>query len=116
MLAGQPDAIVKVTPQKGRYEATDDTALREEVEAVRARPGYDALTAVQQGRIFVLASEIHGGPRAPIGAAYEARWIHPGLCADIDPVAWNREYLEKFQRVPVRGSYAWPAPDGEEQR
>jgi iron complex transport system substrate-binding protein len=113
VLAGQPDAVIKITPQKERYQATDDAVLRDEVRSIRERPGYAALNAVRQERVYVLASDIHGGPRAPVGAAYEARWLHPGACLDIDPAAWNREYLEQFQRVPARGSYAWPQPDGE---
>lgn len=108
VLAGTPWAVIKITPLPGRYEATDGAALEGEVRAMAARPGYEALEAVRQGRVYVLASDVHGGPRAPVGAGYEARWLHPGLCRDLDPEAWNREYLERFQRVPVRGVYAWP--------
>ena len=111
VLAGQPDAVIKVTSCNKRYQATDDTALREEAQSILTRPGYDAINAVHQGKVSVLASEIHGGPRAPVGTAYEFRWLHPGICPDIDPVAWNTEYLEKFQHVPAQGFYAWPEPD-----
>jgi len=113
VLAGQPDAIIKVTSRNKRYQATDDTDLRAEVRAIRERPGYDALKAVRQNQVFILASDIHGGPRAPIGAAYEARWLHPGVCPDIDPAAWNREYLERFQHMPAKGFFAWPQPGAE---
>lgn len=109
VLAGQPDAIIKVSARDKRYQATDDAALRAEAQTIRNRPGYDAIPAVRQGKVYVLASEIHGGPRAPIGTAYEFRWLHPDLCQDIDPAAWNKEYLEKFQHVPMQGFYAWPA-------
>jgi len=111
VLSGQPDAIIKVTSRNNRYQATDDAALREDVRSILTRPGYDALNAVRQGKVFVLAAEIHGGPRAPIGVAYEFRWLHPGICPDIDPAAWNKEYLETFQRVLAKGFYAWPQPD-----
>lgn len=115
VLAGQPDAIIKVTSSQKRYQATDDRSLRDGVRTIRNRPGYDALKAVRQDKVFILASDIHGGPRAPIGAGYEARWLHPGQCPDIDPAAWNREYMERFQHMPDKGFFAWPKP-GEEAR
>jgi iron complex transport system substrate-binding protein len=108
ILAGAPEAIVKITPLAGCYAAQSAEALRNEARAIADRPGFAALTAVSQGRIYVLASDIHGGPRAPIGAAYLARWLHPGQCRDIDPDALNREYLERFQGMPAKGAFAWP--------
>lgn len=113
VLAGAPEALIKITSLPGRYEAGDGAALAAEARAIATRPGFDALAAVRQGRVFVLASDVHGGPRAPVGAAYEARWLHPGRCPDIDPAAWNRDYLERFQHLPFRGTYAWPEPSPE---
>ena len=110
VLAGAPEAVIKITPLPGRYEDRDGTALAAEVRGLTERPGFGALAAVGQGRVYVLASDVHGGPRAPVGAGYEARWLHPGQCLDIDPPAWNREYLERFQHVPFQGAYAWPLP------
>ena len=109
VVTGKPEAIVKVSPAKERYTATDADPLAAYAREMSRRPGWQALEAVRQGRILVLSSEVHGGPRAPMGVAYAAKWLHPEACGSIDPEAWHREYMERFQKMPYRGSYVWPA-------
>lgn len=108
VLATQPWAVVKFSSSKERYVAETREALHKVAQDIAARPGFDQLEAVRNGRVFVLAAEIHGGPRAPVGAAYLARWLYPGRCADIDPDLWHKEYFERFQRMPYQGAFAWP--------
>jgi iron complex transport system substrate-binding protein len=108
VVTARPEAIIKVSPSKERYVADTPEDLRRSAQEIAQRPGWEVLEAVKSGRIYVLGSEIQGGPRAPIGAAYVARWLHPQACRDIDPEAWHREYIERFQKMPYRGSYVWP--------
>jgi iron complex transport system substrate-binding protein len=114
VVTARPEAIIKVSPSKERYVADTPEDLRQSAQEIAQRPGWEVLEAVKSGRIYVLGSEIQGGPRAPIGAAYVAKWLHPQACRDIDPEAWHREYLERFQKMPYRGSFAWP-PAGQAQ-
>jgi iron complex transport system substrate-binding protein len=109
VLATQPWAIVKFSSSKERYVAETREALRKVALDIAARPGFDQLEAVRNERVFVLAAEVHGGPRAPVGAAYLARWLYPDRCADCDPDRWHKEYFERFQRMPYQGAFAWPA-------
>jgi iron complex transport system substrate-binding protein len=48
---------------------------------------------------------ISTGPRAIIGVAYMARWLHPDLFKQIDPETMHKEYLEQFQDIPYQGRF-----------
>jgi len=113
VVTGKPEAILKVSPAKERYTSTSADALRWHAKEIAQRPGWEVLEAVRSGKILVLGSEIHGGPRSPIGVAYIAKWLHPEACASIDPDAWHREYIERFQKMPYRGNYVWASPSRE---
>ena len=108
VLAKKPDIIVKATSRSNCYSITDHGPLRNIRKKIMARPTWDNIRAVQDGKVYVMASDIWTGPRAIVGISYMAKWFHPDLYKDFDPEALHREYLERFQGVKYQGVYVYP--------
>jgi iron complex transport system substrate-binding protein len=77
-------------------------------ERIMARPGWDKVTAVKKGKVYILSSYICAGPSGVVGVACMAGWFHPELSKDLDPQKLYQEYLDRFQRIPYRGYYVYP--------
>jgi iron complex transport system substrate-binding protein len=75
---------------------------------VAGRPGWDAIDAVKNDRVYVLSNDILGGAQHFIGVAYLGKLFHPDLFADLDPVALHHEYLARFQGLYLKGVYIYP--------
>jgi len=59
--------------------------------------GWEYISAVNEEKVYILATDIYAGPAGFIGTAYYAKWIQPQLFEDMDPQAIHQEYLTKFQ-------------------
>lgn len=110
VVAQNPQVIIKAcaTSVPSGYGESADAMKKERAEMIR-RPGWNKITAVQQGKVYMLSSEIYTGPRAIVGMAYFAKWIYPELFRDVDPEAIHKEMLEKFHGIELKGAYAYPA-------
>ncbi|MCL6449421.1 MAG: hypothetical protein K6U04_14965 [Armatimonadetes bacterium] len=49
-----------------------------------------------------------------VGLISLARWFHPELFADVDPVVVHREMLQKFYGLELEG--VWSYPDSRDSR
>lgn len=106
VVTQNPEVIVKAGSFSSGYGSTSSWAtLSHRRDAIMQRPAWNLIQAVASGRVHVLDSAIWVGPRAVIGLAYLVQWLHPGLIADLDPVAMHKEYLETFQRLPYKGVF-----------
>lgn len=105
VVAKNPEVIIKAAAHTNGYALSDDHSFNQRCEAILARPAWQHISAVQQGRVHVMDSAIWTGPRAIIGVAYMARWLHPSLFKALDPEALHRHYLKTFQRVRYKGVY-----------
>jgi len=56
-----------------------------------------SVTAVKNGRVYVLSQDLQSGPRSFLSSEYMAKWFHPELFEDLDPQAIHQEYLTRFQ-------------------
>ena len=105
VLVKNPQVIIKAAAITNAYAVTGSGALQEIRKDIMARPAWDNMRAVQEGKVFVMESSIWTGPRAVIGISYMAKWFHPRMFRDLDPEALHREYLERFQGIRYRGKF-----------
>lgn len=109
ILRQQPWAVIKMCSQKGAYTLADPGGMAPQREGLLARTGWAKTPAGRSGRVYLMTTDVTSGPASVVGLAHMARWLHPRACAGLDPGAWHREYLERFQGRPWRGVYVHPA-------
>ena len=108
VLAKNPHIVVKATARSNCYAMTNPAPLKSIRNKIMARPAWDNIRAVQDGKVYVMASDIWTGPRAIIGISYMAKWFYPEVFKFLDPEKLHREYLENFQGIKYQGVYVYP--------
>ena len=91
------------------YDVTDTGPLEELRSDIMNRPAWDDIDAVKNGRVYLIsfgAKSTH----ACVHYCYIAKWLHPELFEDIDPVDIHGEWMEKFLGIEYKGAYAYPLP------
>jgi len=106
VAASEPVIMIKAGSTRDSYACSNPDWLESKRRSVLARPGWEHVVAVRDGRVLVLSSDVCPGTRAVVGVAYMARFAHPELAGSVDPEAIHREYLERFVGLPLRGCYA----------
>lgn len=106
-LTQNPDVIIGIS-FSGGYESDNSSVLEEVFEDIITTPGFDQLSAVKDGNVFVRYSAL-GGPLAEV---YTAKWLHPDLFTDLDPMSIQQELITKFLRLDFdleeRGAFVYP--------
>ena len=93
-----PEIIVIRGYVMGRYNTGGDISKLVDIRnEVMNRPELAEVTAVKNGKVYILFGDVLGGTRHFIGIQYLAKWFHPKLFADLDPKAIHQEYLTRFQ-------------------
>lgn len=105
VLAENPQLIIKAAAVSNAYGMISSGPLKEIRKDIMARPAWDHIRAVQEGKVYVMESSIWTGPRAIIGVSYMARWFHPDIFRDLDPEELHMEYLERFQGIKYRRGF-----------
>ncbi|MEA3414721.1 MAG: ABC transporter substrate-binding protein [Thermodesulfobacteriota bacterium] len=108
VLAKNPHIVVKVSAFANCYAMTNSGALKSIKNEIINRPAWDNIQAVQDDKVYVMASDIWTGPRAIIGISYMAKWFYPEVFKYLDPEKLHREYLENFQGIKYQGVYVYP--------
>lgn len=108
VLANNPHVIIKATSLSNCYAMSHSDPLKSIRDKIMARPAWDNIRAVQEGKVYVMASDIWTGPRAIIGTSYMAKWFYPDVFKELDPETFHREYLVRFQGVKYQGVYVYP--------
>lgn len=104
VLARRPDVLIKLQP--GQYEPHPRTFARGVLERVASRPGFAAMPAVREGRIYHISYYLAGGCSKITGALQIAQWLHPQRMAGLDPQAVMGQWLQTFQGVPPQTGYS----------
>ena len=107
VLANNPHFIIKATSLSNCYAMIDPGPLKGIRRKIMARPAWDNIQAVKDGKVYVMAGDIWTGPRAIIGTSYMAKWFHPEVFKDFHPEGLHREYLENFQGIKYQGIFVW---------
>ena len=104
VVESNPDIIVKMVTSTN-HEVTDFQAVRDEM---MNRTELSGTTAVQEGTVYILDVFLRRGIRNPIGLLTFAKWFHPDLFADVDPVAIHEDLIQTFFGVDLEGIYGYP--------
>ena len=90
------------------YDITDTGPVEEcRQDMIMDWPGWDTTDAVKNGRVYVIASDARS-VHPSIFNSYVAKWFHPDLFEDIDPVEIHREWIETFLGIEYKGVYTYP--------
>lgn len=110
VLSKNPQVIIKAVSSSvaSGYGETGE-AMKEKRDEIMSRPGWKGISAVKNGRVYIISSDIYTGPRAVVGIACFAKWIHPQLFADLDPAAIHNEILTGFHGLKPKGAWVYPA-------
>ncbi|MCL0079945.1 ABC transporter substrate-binding protein [Dehalococcoidia bacterium] len=92
------------------FGATDFQPIREYLDRLIDRPGWENLEAVKEGRVYLISKELTYGPPAIMLNLFMAKIFHPELFADVDPEALLREYYEEFHGAEFKGIFIYPDP------
>ena len=99
IIKQNPDIIIKrsSSPPYGStgYEFDDDSGAKALREEIMNRPGFEAINAVKEGKVYIEDTSLCGF----IAVAYRAKVFHPDLFEDLDPQEIHQEYLNRFQRL-----------------
>jgi len=110
VIEKNPDVIIKAvsTAKFKPYGAKNASILKEIRDSIMSRPGWSAIKAVKEGRVYIISGALTAGPRAVIAIAYIAKWLYPDLFKDLHPEEILKTYFEKFLRVPCSGIWVYP--------
>lgn len=89
------------------YNTTDTGPVEECRQAIMDYPGFDQIDAVKSGRVYFISSDTQS-VHPSIFQYYLAKWFHPDLFEDVDPVAIHKEWMERFLGIEYQGVYAYP--------
>lgn len=114
VIKRDPDVIIIVARGKSGYESDDMAELTLLRDLIMDRPELANVTAVGDGRVYVISNDLYGGAQHFIGVAYLAKWFYPELFEDLDPKSIHQEYLTRFQGLDYdlneHGVFVYPAP------
>ncbi|MDQ1283352.1 MAG: iron complex transport system substrate-binding protein [Euryarchaeota archaeon] len=106
VLDMDPDVIIQ---QRSSDKPFTDEELMKLRDAIISRPELSDVTAIKDGRTYVISSEIRYGLRSVISELYMAKWFHPDIFSDLDPEALHKEMIEEFYGIELEGAYAYPS-------
>lgn len=86
-------------------------AVEQQLKHIVSESGLNALTAVEEHRVYGFWNYFSGSPFNIVGAEVMAKWLQPELYADIDPQATMDEINQKFLPLTLEGTY-WVSLDG----
>ncbi|CUU56821.1 iron complex transport system substrate-binding protein [Parafrankia irregularis] len=99
VLDRDPELIVRNTGRGYALESAGDLAA--ERANLLGRAGWDGITAVRDGQVYVTSSFPMNACSKIIGSLYLASWLHPDKMAGVDPDAVMKEWIETYQGVPL---------------
>jgi iron complex transport system substrate-binding protein len=114
VIQQNPDVIIATTiPENGAYETDDPSTVAAARKAILSRPELQKVTAVKTGNVYFINTYAMGlFPNFILSIVYYAKWFHPDLFRDLDPIAVHQEYLDRFQdidfQVEGHGVFVYP--------
>ncbi|MDD5659637.1 MAG: ABC transporter substrate-binding protein [Actinomycetota bacterium] len=91
IIEKNPDVIIRRVSGDENYD--EMKALRDEI---MSRPGFQDIAAVQNGKVYIIKSDVFMTLRYPIGLLYYALYFHPDIFGDMNPVKAHQTLINKF--------------------
>ncbi len=101
-----PDVIFKGTPLG--FSAQNETEFKALRDEIMSRPELASTEAVKNGQVYVISFDVAGGAGKKFGPVFLAKALYPEKFQELDPMAFYKEYLEKFQGLEYQGVYFYP--------
>lgn len=105
VIETNPDVIIQTRSSDKPLQESD---LSEFYKSIVSRPELADVSAIREGRVYVISGEIRYGVRSIISELYMAKWFHPDLFKDIDPEAVHKELAQQFYAANLDEAYAYP--------
>jgi len=83
-------------------------AFQNSRDEVLSRSGLSEVNAIKDGRVYVIENMVINGIRYPVGLLYLAKWFHPDLFEDVDPVAVHEQLVQEFFGIEIEEVFAYP--------
>ncbi len=91
-----PDVIIGYLSGK---DAGDISKIKALWEDMMNRPELAEVNAVKTGRIYMIDQNLQYGLYYPVAVAYWAKWIHPSLFDNLNPLVIHEEFQTKFGAI-----------------
>lgn len=101
-----PDVIFKGTSLG--WNAENDTEFQNLRNEIMNRTELASTNAVKNGQVYVISFDVAGGAGKKFGPIFLAKTLYPEKLPSLDPIAFYREYLQKFQGLDYKGVYLYP--------
>ena len=111
VLEQDPDVIFCRLGGGGFEWTNEDSETR--LNELLARPGWEELSAVKEGRVYLYDAGLGFSPRYIVLRACFAKWLHPDLFKDLDPDSIHKEYWKELLGIDVDlegGVWTYPPP------
>ena len=111
VIDANPDYIFKVSQPEVPFVYTPPTQEDYEWiwEDICSRPGWDEITAVKEGNIFLISGYGHGGASTLVGTMYLAKFLYPELLPDLHPEQIFKDWQEQFQQLEYTPGHTYPS-------
>jgi iron complex transport system substrate-binding protein len=99
-----PDIIIRMISSTN-HTVTDFTTAETQMTSRSALQDTNAI----KGKVYICDYGITGGIESVVGYLQWAKWIHPELFNDINPVAIHQQMVQEFfSNTTLEGVYAYP--------
>lgn len=85
--------------------AAEPEAVRKSLRQSLQRTGIRGLSAVREARAYAIWHHFYDSPLNVVAVQVFARWFHPKRFAGLDPEATLQTLYQRFQPLPLSGTY-----------
>ncbi|EKU71126.1 ABC transporter substrate-binding protein [Selenomonas sp. F0473] len=105
-----PDYMVIISDKQAPRNIIPPTEeqYRDLLQRIAARPGWDEISAVKNGRVLLVSMTGHEGAGKLVGAFYAAKFLYPEELPDLHPEAVFKQWVD-WQGSPYRPGHTYPA-------
>lgn len=105
-----PDYMVIISDKQAPRNIVPPTEeqYRDLLQRIAARPGWDEISAVKNGRVLLVSMTGHEGAGKLVGAFYAAKFLYPEELPDLHPEAVFKQWVD-WQGSPYHPGHTYPA-------
>ena len=108
VLEQNPDVIFRRV--RARTHLVTEEKAKIWLAEVVDRPGWDGVSAVKNGRVYLYIAEMNFAPSNIIGRCYFAKFLQPDLFSDLNPREISDEYWKTFMGIEYPEMFVYPEP------